>query len=238
MSSGLSGRNSGAPRPATINEAAVKRFVMKKLPYIKGLALGSWLACASAFAGVSAQLDHFFNEVQTYSAKFQQVVLDEGFNPIEESSGTLFIKRPGQFRWNYEPPNAHRIISNGEKVWIYDVELEQVTVRSQKEALGKTPAGLLAGGADVEEQFEVTDLGEVNGPLHWVRMVPKGEDVGFEDIRIGFEDGSLRVLELVDGLGQTTRITMTDAEENRSISDSRFQFAPPDGVDVIDETTG
>lgn len=193
-------------------------------------------ASASAFAGVSENLDHFFNDVRTYSARFQQVVLDEGFNPIEESSGKVLLKRPGRFLWDYEPPNEHKIISDGDKVWVYDVELEQVTVRSLKEAVGKTPAGLLAGGADIDKEFEVTDLGKVNGPLHWVRMVPRSKDVGFEDIRIGFEDGRMRVMELVDGLGQTTRITMTDAAENESIPDSRFQFTPPDGVDVIDET--
>lgn len=187
-------------------------------------------------AETSESLSHFFEEVQTYQARFQQVVLDEGFNPIEESSGRVLIKRPGRFRWDYDPPDETRIISNGDKVWIYDVALEQVTVRSYTEALGNTPAALLAGGAEVSEAFEISDLGEVNGPLYWVRMVPKREDVGFEDIRIGFEDGRLRVMELVDGLGQTTRITMAEAVENESIADSRFNFTPPEGVDVIDET--
>lgn len=211
---------------------------MTRLLLLKGLVAAAGLAWSSAFADVSDDLNHFFNEVRTYSAKFQQVVLDEGFNPIEESAGRLLIKRPGRFRWNYEPPGEHRIISDGEKVWVYDVELEQVTVRSLKDAVGQTPAGLLAGGADIDEQFDVTDLGQVNGPLYWVRMVPTGEDVGFEDIRIGFEDGRLRVLELVDGLGQTTRITMIDGEENQPIPDSQFELSVPEEVDVIDETSG
>ncbi|MBS1270356.1 MAG: Outer-membrane lipoprotein carrier protein [Gammaproteobacteria bacterium] len=198
--------------------------------------LAAYLTCFNTLAGVGGNLNHFFSEVQTYSARFQQVVLDEGFNPIEESSGRVTIKRPGRFRWDYEPPNEHRIISDGDKVWVYDVELEQVTVRSLEEAVGGTPAGLLAGGADIEEEFAVADLGQANGPLYWVRMVPKSKDVGFEDIRIGFEEGRLRVMELIDGLGQTTRITMADGVENRPIPDSQFQFAPPEGVDVIDET--
>lgn len=209
---------------------------MTRHQFGKTALLAVCFAFPGAFAGVSEDLDHFFNEVETYSARFQQVVLDEGFNPIEESSGRVLIKRPGRFRWDYEPPNEHRIISNGEKVWIYDVELDQVTVRSLKQALGGTPAALLAGGSEINEDFDVTDLGQVNGPLYWVRLVPKSEDVGFEDIRIGFENGRLRVMELIDGLEQTTRITMTDGEENRSIAASQFQFTPPDGVDVIDET--
>lgn len=200
------------------------------------LLLGLGLASSGAWATVSENLDHFFEDVETYSARFQQVVLDEDFNPIEESSGRVTIKRPGRFRWDYEPPNETRIISNGDKVWVFDVELDQVSVRSYRKALGSTPAALLAGGAEISEEFDVTDLGEVNGPLHWVRMVPKSEDVGFEDIRIGFEDGRLRVMELVDGLGQTTRITMTDGAENETVSDAQFDFIPPDGVDVIDET--
>lgn len=200
------------------------------------LSLAAVLACTSTWATVSENLDHFFEDVRTYSARFQQVVLDENFNPVEESSGRVTIKRPGRFRWDYEPPDETRIISNGDKVWIYDVALEQVTVRSYQEALGNTPAALLAGGADISEEFDVADLGEVNGPLHWVRMVPKSQDVGFDDIRIGFEDGRLRVMELVDGLGQTTRITMTDGDENETIDDEQFQFAAPEGVDVIDET--
>jgi outer membrane lipoprotein carrier protein len=194
------------------------------------------LACPASFAAVGKSLNHFFNDVHTYSARFQQVVLDEGYNPIQESSGRVLIKRPGRFRWDYDPPDEHEIISDGDKVWTYDVELEQVTVRSLKKALGKTPAALLAGGVDLDKDFKVTDLGEVNGPLHWVHMVPKGDDVGFKDIRLGFQDGRLRVMELVDGLGQTTRITMTDGQENGTISDSQFEFTPPKGTDVIDDT--
>lgn len=208
------------------------RNILSQIPVF----LAAGLVCPGLWAAVSDDLDHFFQDVQTYSARFQQVVLDEGFNPIEESSGSVTIKRPGRFRWDYEPPDETRIISNGDKVWIYDVALEQVTVRSYTEALGNTPAALLAGGAEISEAFDVTDLGKVNGPLHWVRMVPKREDVGFEDIRIGFEEGRLRVMELVDGLGQTTRITMTDGVENQDVPDSRFHFTPPPDADVIDET--
>lgn len=209
---------------------------MTKYWFAKTALLVMGFASPGTFADVNKDLNHFFNEVETYSARFQQIVLDEEFNPIEESSGRVLIKRPGRFRWDYEPPNEHRIISNGEKVWIYDVELDQVTVRSLKQALGGTPAALLAGGSKIDEDFEVTDLGQVNGPLYWVRLVPRSDDVGFEDIRIGFENGRLRVMELIDGLEQTTRITMSDGEENRSIAASQFQFTPPDGVDVIDET--
>ena len=190
---------------------------------------------AAAATSATEYLDRFYNEVQTFAARFQQVVLDEELNPIEESSGAMQIKRPGRFRWDYEPPNEQVIVGDGSRIWIYDLELEQITVRPMGKALGETPAGLLAGGTDVRDGFELQDLGEM-GSLVWLRMVPKKSEGGFEDMRIGFQDGQIRVLELVDGLGQTTRITLTEAAENPRLPDSQFQFQPPPGVDVIDES--
>lgn len=199
------------------------------------LIVSSTLASAAAAATSATQfLDHFYRDVQTFAARFQQVVLDEELNPIEESSGAMQIKRPGRFRWDYEPPNEQVIVGDGSRIWIYDLELEQITVRPMGRALGETPASLLAGGTDVRNEFELQDLGEM-GSLVWLRMVPKKSEGGFEDMRIGFEDGQIRVLELVDGLGQTTRITLTEAAENPRLPDSQFQFQPPPGVDVIDE---
>ena len=180
-------------------------------------------------------LERFYDSVRTYTAQFQQVVLDEGLNPIEESSGIMQIARPGRFRWDYEPPNEQRIISNGEKVWLYDIELEQITVRSQRQSLGKTPATLLAGASDIKSNYEIQDLGQ-SGALAWVRMTPKDDDSGFSDMRIGFENGQLRIMELVDGLGQTTRITLSNSLENQEIDALRFTLEPPAGIDVIDET--
>lgn len=191
--------------------------------------------CVSADPNALDSLDRFFGSVQTYTARFQQVVLDEGLNPIEESSGLMQIARPGRFRWDYEPPNEQRIISDGKKVWLYDIELEQITVRLQEQSLGKTPASLLAGGSDFKSSYEIQDLGQ-SGVLAWVRMTPKDEESGFSDMRIGFEKGELRIMELVDGLGQTTRITLSNSLENQNIDNSRFVLQPPDGVDVIDET--
>ena len=180
-------------------------------------------------------LDRFYQTVQTYMARFQQVVLDEGLNPIEESSGVMQIARPGRFRWDYEPPNEQHIVSDGKKVWLYDIELEQITVRSQEQSLGRTPATLLAGSSDIKSNYEIRDLGQA-GALVWVGMTPKDSESGFSDMRIGFENDELRILELVDGLGQTTRITLTEASENQQIDDARFTLESPPGVDVIDET--
>lgn len=188
-----------------------------------------------ALADSLGSLGRFYDSVQTYSARFEQVVLDEGLVPIEESSGVMLIARPGRFRWDYEPPNEQTIIGDGSRVWIYDIELEQITVRPQEQSLGRTPATILAGSGDISSGYEMHDLGAA-GSLTWVAIKPRDSDSGFNDMRIGFEGEELRTIELVDGLGQTTRITMTEGIENEAVDDAEFTLTPPEGVDVIDET--
>ena len=190
-----------------------------------------------ATAGSLDSLDRFYNNVQTYSAHFDQVVLDEGLVPIEESSGIMQIARPGRFRWDYEPPNEQAIVGDGKKVWIYDIELEQITVRPQEQSLGRTPATILAGSGDIGSNYEIRDLGAA-GLLTWVGINPRDTDSGFDDMRIGFEGDELRTIELVDGLGQTTRITLSGGVENEAVDEAQFILTIPEGVDVIDETGG
>ncbi len=192
------------------------------------------LPAASELQGAD-NLDRFFREVHTFSARFEQVVLDEGLNQIEETGGRMTIRRPGRFRWDYDPPLEQKIISDGDRVWIHDVDLEQVTVRRLVDTLGKTPATILAGKGNISENYAVDDLGHY-GKLSWVGMRSKQEDSAFSDMRIGFENGNLRVMELVDNLGQTTRITFLESKENPIVSDDTFEFAPPRGGDVIDQT--
>jgi len=202
------------------------------------LALALTVSAASqAVAGSLDSLDRFYNTVHTYTARFNQVVLDEGLVPIEESSGVMQIARPGRFRWDYEPPNEQTIVGDGTRVWIYDIELEQITVRPQEQSLGRTPATILAGSGDIDASYDVQDLG-IAGSQTWVAVKPRDEDSGFNDMRIGFEGDALRTIELVDGLGQTTRITMTEGIENETVDETRFEMIPPEGVDVIDENGG
>ena len=185
-------------------------------------------------ASAPKDLERFFNGVRTYTARFQQVVLDDKLNITQESSGTLWIERPGKFRWDYDAPFKQQIVGDGTRIWIYDVELQQATVRPMTGALGNTPALLLAGKGELKTTFQLKDLGQ-RDKLHWVQMVPKQRDGAFDDIRIGFEKGVVRALELVDSFGQTTRITLQDVVENKTIERQRFVFVPPKGVDVISE---
>lgn len=204
---------------------------------VLGLALSTiiWSLPVTAGPKAAESLDRFFREVGTFTARFEQVVLDEGLSQIEESGGRMTIKRPGRFRWDYDPPLEQKIISDGNRVWIHDIDLEQVTVRPVMDALGKTPATILAGKGNISDNYLVSDLGNY-GKLSWVRLRSKQEDSAFSDMRIGFENGHLRVMELVDNLGQTTRITFFESVENPLISDESFEFVPPRGVDVIDQT--
>jgi outer membrane lipoprotein carrier protein len=179
-------------------------------------------------------LRRFFKEVNSFSARFSQVVLDERLSPIQESSGTLWIERPNKFRWDYEKPYKQRIVADGERLWVYDVGLQQVSVRRLSGGLGDTPAMLLAGRGRLEDNFTIKPLSAQND-IEWVQLTPRRKDSGYEDIRIGFAQGKLRVLEMVDGFGQVTRVTFQSSRENPRIEPDRFSFTPPEGVDVVGE---
>ncbi len=204
-----------------------------------GLLLVAWMWClvsASAMpkAGADEGLRRFFREVKSFEARFEQAVLDEGRHLVQESAGTLWIERPDRFRWEYELPYRQLIVGDGERIWVYDQALQQVTVRPLRGGLGDTPAVLLAGRGRLDEHFVVKDLGR-QGTLDWAQLLPKRPDGGFVDIRIGFENGRLRMLEMIDGFGYTTRVTLRNTRENARIDPGKFRFTPPAGVDVVGE---
>ncbi|MFQ6022866.1 MAG: outer membrane lipoprotein chaperone LolA [Acidiferrobacterales bacterium] len=202
--------------------------------FLLSVLVGAALNATGAATSGTENLQRFFNDVHSYTAKFSQVVLDESLNMLQESSGTLWIERPNRFRWNYDVPFEQQIVGDGEKIWVYDVELQQVTVRDLTGGLGATPAMLLAGRGKLDDDFTVKNLG-LQGKLDWAQLVPKTDDGGFEDIRVGFENGKIRVLEMIDGFGQTTRIALRDSVENVDINPARFVFEPPSGVDIVRE---
>ena len=182
-----------------------------------------------------AKLRSFYADVNTFSADFDQVVLDENLNRIEERSGQMWLARPGKFRWDYEPPLEERVVSDGEKVWVYDIELEQITVRSLDRSLGRTPALLLAGKGNLDTTYNLEDRGE-HGKVFWVALVPKSNDGNFSEIQLGFEGHELRLMQLLDQLGQITRIVFKDNETNPELTPTLFDFVPPPGVDVLDDS--
>lgn len=192
------------------------------------------LMAAAPAPGSLESLQRFFADVKRYTAFFNQTVFDETGKPVQEAKGRLWIERPNKFRWNYEAPAKQQIVSDGERLWVYDEDLRQVTVRSLQQGLLDTPAMLLAGKGRVEDQFDVKDMGTQNG-LEWAELLPKRKDTGIEAVRLGFERGRLKAIELVDSLGQTTRYMLHSGLENQPIDPSRFTFTPPPGVDVVGE---
>ena len=190
------------------------------------------MSSTAAFADAADRLDAFLAGLDTVSSRFEQRLLDEQRNLLEEARGTVLIDRPGRFRFEYtDPPQL--IVGDGTRVWIYDPELAQATVRDIDAALGSTPAVLLTSERPVREWFRVKALDAREG-LDVFALEPKAEDAPFTRIGLAFIGGDLRRMELVDQFGQTSLIQFTDIRRQPDIPAGAFTFMPPAGVDVID----
>lgn len=177
-------------------------------------------------------VDRFLTEVITLEGRFEQSLIDAAGDVVERTSGTLEVERPGRFRWAYTEPYEQWLIADGVNVWSYDVDLAQVTVKPQDEALANTPALLLGGGTGALEQFEYGGAVEEAGTT-WVRMLPRDTDSGFVRLEMGFFDGELSRMVFFDNLEQTTLVALYDVRINEPIDDTRFEFVVPDGVDLV-----
>ena len=200
-----------------------------------GRFLGAGLLALSGtvvFADAAQRLDAYLSGMGTVSSRFEQRLLDEHRNLLEQAVGTVLIDRPGRFRFDYTSP-AQLIVGDGARVWIYDPELAQVTVRDIDAALGSTPAVLLTSERPVAEGFRVEAL-DVGANLDVFALEPKAEDASFTRIRLAFTGGELRRMELVDQFGQTTLLTFREVRRQPDIPADAFTFTPPAGVDVID----
>lgn len=188
-----------------------------------------------AWAGDAAQqLNRFLADTRTLSADFKQIAIDEAGRPGQRVRGVFVLSRPGRFRWDYLEPYQQQIVANGKKVWFYDVDLEQVTVKQLGQAIGSTPALLLTGEVGLDENFVIEDQGERDG-MRWTRLVPRSEDNSFKYISIGIEGNTLKGMELSDNFGQLTRISFSNLKINGPIETKRFEFAAPPGVDVFED---
>ena len=204
--------------------------------FIKSLFL-SLLLLLSVFSvnaddTAASQLKAFLQQSSSFSADFRQVSLDERGQAKQSSFGKFFLSRPGKFRWNYEKPYAQEIVANGSKVWFYDTDLAQVTIKKLDDSLGSTPALLLTGQVNLEEKFQIVDQGK-DEDMSWIKLIPKDEESGFKYVLIGLQTGQLSGMELSDNFGQLTRIYFSNANINPSLKESLFTFVPPAGVDVF-----
>jgi outer membrane lipoprotein carrier protein len=204
--------------------------LMKRLIF----AVACLAAVQVAQAGAIDKLHRFLETTRTLRADFAQIVVAKNGKKPQQSTGVMMISRPGKFRWQIEKPYEQLLVGDGDKVWIYDPDLRQVTVKKFDAALGSTPAALLVGGNTLDRNFTLREAGEREG-LEWLEAVPKGADSGFEKLQLGFAGNELKAMDLYDSFGQTTSLLFARIERNAPIAPALFRFAPPAGVDVIGE---
>ena len=199
----------------------------------KWLLLAVFVSCATQGA-TQDRLRAFVKDTQTARAEFTQTVAGKDGKPAQTASGEFLLERPGKFRWTVAKPYKQLLVGDGQRVWIFDEDLNQVIVRRIGEALGSTPAALLAGSQDVEKAFTWKDL-PASGGLEWLSATPISKDTTFAEIRLGFDAKGLVALELLDAFGQKSVVRFTSFERNPRLAPSSFTFAPPKGADVIGE---
>jgi len=199
-----------------------------------------FLCLAGQGASAQARLDevgehlvnNFLQNVITLQGRFEQSLIDAEGAVVERSSGTLEIERPGRFRWAYSEPYEQWLVADGLNIWSYDIDLAQVTVKAQDDALANTPALLLGGSVDALEQFRF-DGSMVEKGTTWVRMIPIDTKSGFERMELGFFDGQLSRMVFFDNLDQTTLVALYDVKTNEPIDAEQFSFTVPDDVDLV-----
>jgi outer membrane lipoprotein carrier protein len=185
-------------------------------------------------AGSIEKLKVFAEQTQSARATFTQTVRDKDGATVQTASGRLMFARPGKFRWEYEKPYQQTIVGDGEKLWVYDKDLNQVTVKKLEGGLGSSPAALLAGSNDIEQYYNVDAKG-IKGGVDWLEAYPRDKDTMFEKVRMGFKGSSLDTMELYDHLGQVTVIRFNKLERNPKLAANLFSFTPPAGADVIED---
>ena len=190
-------------------------------------------AADPSVAAAEKRLRDYLGETETLTANFRSLVLDEEREPLSESVGTLLVKRPGRFRWEETSPEPLLLVTDGTSLWNYDAELEQVTVQNVSDLDRANPAQLLGGGADLERDFVVVGGYRVD-TLNWVDVRPRATTSDFDNVRFGFDDRGLAMMELRNKLGQITQVVLDDVSVNQTVADDRFRFVPPPGTDIVD----
>ena len=201
---------------------------------LKSAALLTWAIATQAQAGAIEQLRSFLTQTTSARGEFVQRVARGAGAAVQESGGRFVFQRPGRFRWSYERPYEQLIIADGQRLTIFDRDLNQATVRKLQTSLPSSPASILFGSNDFEREFEVSDAGARDG-LEWIAARPRAKDTPFERIEIGFRDGLPGAMLLVDSFGQTTRLAFAKVERNPKLDADTFRFTPPKGADVLTE---
>ncbi|MDO8697633.1 MAG: outer membrane lipoprotein carrier protein LolA [Pseudomonadales bacterium RIFCSPLOWO2_12_59_9] len=206
-------------------------------------ALRMLLLAVMAFAVAPAQADDavavarltaLLSQAQTLTARFSQLTLDGSGTQLQETAGELSLKRPGLFRWHTDAPAEQMLVSNGQKVWLYDPDLNQVTIQVLDQRLTHTPALLLSGDVSkISENFTVTH--KEGGSVVDFILKPKAKDSLFDNLRLSFRNGVINDMQLIDSVGQRTNILFLGVKMNEPLDASQFSFQVPAGADVIEQ---
>jgi len=208
---------------------------MKYVKNIAALAAGLLLAGAASATALD-QFKTFVASTKAAKGEFTQRQIKntsgETAKPTPPSSGTFLFARPGKFIWTYVKPYDQVLQADGEKLYIFDKDLNQVTVKQLGNALGSSPAAILFGSNDLEKNFTLSEAGTRDG-MEWLKAVPKAKDTSFEQISIGLRDGLPQAMELKDSFGQTSLLTFSKFEKNPALTATSFKFVMPKGADVF-----
>jgi len=204
------------------------------IPLIKRILISliALLPLAATAGEGELRLQQFFAQTRTLKADFEQRLISEDGVLQQLSHGNFTLQRPGRFRWEYLDPYPQQIINDGERIWFFDSELEQATVKSIDTAFASTPTMVLTGDEPLERHFFIEEYA-MEGDRRWVRLMPIREESEFKEIRLAMGREGLDVMEVLDGFGSTTRITFTTLIPNPELDPQLFVFIPGEGVDVI-----
>ena len=197
-------------------------------------ALAALAFTGTASAGPIEKFRTFIEQTRSARASFSQTVADSGGQTTQKASGSVQFERPGKFRWTYDKPYEQVIVGDGQTLWIYDKDLNQVTRRKLDKALGSSPAALLAGSDDIDRYFSLNSLG-VKKQLDWLEVRPLDEESLFDKVHMGFRGNVLEVMELYDHFGQKTTIRLANLQRNPKSPPDLYKFAVPEGADVVTE---
>ena len=192
------------------------------------------IICVSPVFAQTAEdrLNRALKNLDNFTADFKQTLRDDEKQIVQQSSGQLAIQRPGKFSWIYTTPYEKKIIADGSELWIYDVDLDQVTVKPMNTGLASTPIMILMKQNDITEEFAVNEVGQRKF-LYWVELEPNTKDLEYTHVYIGLENDTVKTMELRDNFGQSTQIVFDNLRTNVVHNPKIFQFTPPEGVDVF-----
>jgi len=191
-----------------------------------------WTGNAASAPDGADRLESFLGGLHTLQADFvQTVVVPDGQQELT-SRGTFYLSRPSRFRWSYSSPEGQLVVADGDRVWLYDADLLQVSHQDQDDALRGTPALLLSDTSPIDKHFETIELGPRIG-LEWLELIPRGENSEITKVLVAFDGDTLERLEMIDSFGQVTRFFFTKLQRNPQLADELFRFNPPPEADIL-----